>query len=145
MGTLVGAIGKHSIGKDTPNEAVIKDRVQNLKDAWKSAVKAKKTSENTKDTIKREAQEESSSPSPAKKRKVDIEPKKVTSFTNLLKKVSGSPNGVVSTDNMPSIPKVHDKTMGSTSHKKVVALTFNETTKVSTNLENPKDEKQGKS
>jgi hypothetical protein len=95
MGKAIGIIGKHAMCKGTPNESAIKDRVQQIKDAWHASVKARKPLDTTKETVKRVAQEQPSI-SPAKRHKTDVEQKKSSSFTNLLKKVSGSPNGVVS-------------------------------------------------
>lgn len=107
MGNAIGAIGKHAICKGTPNEATIKERVQQVKDAWFASVKARKPLEAPKEAAKREAPEPPS-PSPAKRVKADVEQKKTTSFTSLLKKVSGSPNGVVSSNKSDS-PPIPDK------------------------------------
>lgn len=105
MGNAIGTIGKHAICKGTPNEATIKERVQQIKDAWHASVKARKPPEAPKEAAKRAAPEPPS-PSPAKRVKPDVEQKKPTSFTSLLKKVSGSPNGVVSSgkSDSPTLP-----------------------------------------
>lgn len=42
MGKAVGSIEKHKIGEGTPNEEAIKERVQQIKDAWNASVKAMK-------------------------------------------------------------------------------------------------------
>jgi TFIIS helical bundle-like domain len=116
LGKAIGAIGKHSICKDSPNESAINDRVQKVKDAWNALAKARKPVEISKDAVKREAPDELSSTSPSKKHKTDIEPKKVSSFTNLLKKVSGSPNGVASTETVSINSKAKGKVVGLTSN-----------------------------
>jgi hypothetical protein len=107
LGIAVGDIGKHVICKGTPNEATIKERVQLVKDAWRASVKARKLLEAPKQAVKRVAPE-SPSPSPGKRIKTDIESKKPTSLTSYIKKVSGSPNGVVSTSKSDS-PTMPDK------------------------------------
>ena len=124
LGITIGTIGKHAICKDTPNEHAIKERINQLKDSWKSSVKARKALEPSKESVKIEKSKPSSPPSEATKRvapdsgspnssakrlktdierKVDAEPKKATLFNSLIKTVqSGSPNGVSTSGNMHS-------------------------------------------
>ena len=132
MGITIGAIGKHAICKDTLNEHVIKEKINQLKDSWNSSVKAKKAFEAGKepvkvkvlkalsppfDSSKREAPGSVSTNSPVKRLKTDIEakvsmdqkmdaePKKATLFNALIKTVkSGSPNGVGASSKLYSKP-----------------------------------------
>ena len=108
MGLAIGPLGKHTICKGTPNEAIIKERVQQIKDAWHASVKARKPPDAPKETVKRAAPE-LPSPSTAKRVKTEVEPKKSTSFTSLLKKVSGSPNGIVSSTSKSDSPTLPEK------------------------------------
>ena len=104
MGRIIGTIEKHSICKDTPNEAAIGERVQQIKEAWNASVKAQKAKEaaaaslsTSSSSNKRAPEEVTSSPSSVKR--VKTEDMKGSSFSSLLKKVSASakvPNGVVS-------------------------------------------------
>lgn len=89
MGKAVGTIEKHSICKGTPNEAAIRDRVQQIKDAWKASVKALKASDVNSDysSNKRPAQDSADAIS-AKRVKPADEPKKSGTFSSLLQKVS---------------------------------------------------------
>lgn len=93
MGKAIGSVEKHRLCKDTPNESAIKNRVQQVKDAWHASVKARKPLDLAKDGSKR-ASDSSPTHAPSVKRiKVEIDPKKSSSFSTLLKKVSGLPNG----------------------------------------------------
>ena len=128
MGITIGAIGKHAICKDTPNEHAIKEKINQLKDSWNSSVKAKKAFEAGKepvkvkvlkalsppfDSSKREAPGSVSTNSPVKRLKMDVsmdqkmdaEPKKATLFNALIKTVkSGSPSGVGASSKLYSKP-----------------------------------------
>ena len=95
MGKAVGTIAKHKLCKGTPNETAIVNRVQEIKDAWHASVKSMKAAESatnnsTKPTVKREAETNAESPSPAKRTKTGVDVKKSSSFSTLLKKVSKS-------------------------------------------------------
>src|SRR3569832_2187177 len=96
MGKSIGQIGKHRICLGTPNEAAIKDRVQQVKDAWNASVKKHKSQDSSASSsngaAKRLAEDDASSPSVTKKIKTDSDQngKKTSSFSSLLKKVSGS-------------------------------------------------------
>lgn len=96
MGKAIGSIEKHSLCKDTPNEAAIKERVQLIKDTWNAKVKAQKIVSDG--SIPAEAPkrppEAASTPPVAKKAKTTSEDTKKSSFSSLLKKVSG-PSKVV--------------------------------------------------
>ena len=96
MGRAIGTIEKHSICKGTQNEAAIKTRVQQVKDAWNASVKALKSAEKASEPSKsgeKRASEQSppTSPSPLKRAKVSTDkPKKTSSsFSSLLTKISG--------------------------------------------------------
>lgn len=96
MGKAIGTIEKHPICKDTPNEAAISKRVQDIKEAWNASVKARKATESTSDVTntssKRANDESNDSQSSSKKAKlVPPTAKKSSSFSSLLKKVSGPP------------------------------------------------------
>jgi hypothetical protein len=132
MGNAIGTLGKHVICKGTPNEVIIKERVQQIKDAWHASVKARKTPEAQNESTKREAPEPPS-PSPAKRVKSDAEPKKSTSFTSLLKKVSRSPNGLVSSSKSDS-PTLPDKVAKPDVSVKTAYLETKDTTAAETNL-----------
>ena len=117
LGITIGTIGKHAICKDTPNEHVIKEKINKLKDSWNSSVKARKALELSKESVKKEtskapsplentkrAAPDSSSPnSPAKRLKTNVEPKKASLFNSLIKTVkAGSPNGTGTSGKMHS-------------------------------------------
>jgi TFIIS helical bundle-like domain len=92
MGKAIGAVEKHRLCKGTPNESIIKDRVQQIKDAWHASVKARKPRDASKEGAKRPS--EAASPASSVKRiKTESDPKKSSSFSTLLKKVSGLPDG----------------------------------------------------
>jgi hypothetical protein len=142
MGNAIGTIGKHAICKGTPNEATIRERVQQIKDAWLASVKARKPPEAAKEATKREAPEPPS-PSPAKRVKADVEAKKSTSFTSLLKKVSGSPNGVVSSSKTDS-PTSPDKVTKTVVSVKPSYLETNDAIDAESTLQtNAKTDKRG--
>ena len=86
MGKAIGSVEKHRLCKATPNESAIKARVQQIKDAWHASVKARKPLDSSKEGVKRSS-DASSMNSSAKRVKAEIEPKKSSSFTTLLKKV----------------------------------------------------------
>ena len=122
MGTAIGKIGKHAICKGTPNEHAIEEKLNQLKESWQSSVKANKVVEASKqpaigdesttssppsEAVKRESPGAATSPSPAKRlkiddrlklkvdQKMDVQPKKATLFNSLIKTVkSGASNGV---------------------------------------------------
>lgn len=100
LGKAVGAIERHRICKGTPNEAAIKERVQQIKDSWQARVKAQKIQESTTDGtgLKRSLPDSTSvSASASKKAKPSApteEVKKVSTFSSLLKKVTASPPAV---------------------------------------------------
>jgi hypothetical protein len=94
MGKAIGSIDKHKICVDTPNEAPIKERVLEIKDAWNKSVKVRKekpqenAASDGKPSLKREL-ESVQAPSPsAKKSKLDDS--KRSSFSSLLKKMAPS-------------------------------------------------------
>lgn len=89
MGKAIGSVEKHRLCNGTPHETAIRDRVQEIKDSWHSSVKARKSQD---ERVKRQSDEPSAS-SPAKRVKAEIEPRKSSTFTALLKKVSGLSNG----------------------------------------------------
>lgn len=93
MGKAIGTVEKHRLCNGTPNEAAIKERVQQIKDAWHASVKARKPLDTSKEGAKRPS-DTTSNASSAKRVKTEIDPKKSSSFTTLLNKVSGLPNGI---------------------------------------------------
>jgi hypothetical protein len=113
MGKAIGTVEKHRICKDTPNEPVVKERVQAVKDAWYASVKARKIQDaavapDTKAApsagSKRDAssQMSSSSPatSPASTKRIKTEDvttkQQGSNLSSLLKRVSGAKNGMPS-------------------------------------------------
>lgn len=91
MGKAIGkSIDKHRLCAGTPNEAAIKERVQQIKDAWSASVKVHKSKTSTSEPkagMKRTA--DTISPSSAKRIKIpDESSKKASSFSSLLAKVS---------------------------------------------------------
>jgi hypothetical protein len=97
MGKAIGSIEKHSLVAGTPNESAIKERVEQIKDAWKASVKVRKTIDPANDPagepksgVKRELESPAPSPSSAKRIKSVVDTKKPSSFSSLLKKVSSS-------------------------------------------------------
>lgn len=102
MGKAIGALDKHSICKGTPNEGAISGRVKRIKDAWQAAVKLQKET-----SSKRAADKAVESPTAAKRVR-QTEPKKVSAFSSLIKKVASqspsSTNGAVKTSDATSSP-----------------------------------------
>ncbi len=97
MGKAIGTIEKHPMCKGTPNEAAISKRVQDIKEAWNASVKARKAIDSTSDVSitsnKRASEDIHDSQSSSKKAKVSSNTKKSSSFSTLLRKVSGPPKG----------------------------------------------------
>jgi hypothetical protein len=95
MGKAIGTIEKHPMCKGSPNEAAISKRVQDIKEAWNASVKARKAIESTSEVSitsnKRTNEEINDSQLSSKKPKVSSTGKKSSSFSTLLKKVSGPP------------------------------------------------------
>ncbi|KAL7570364.1 hypothetical protein ACA910_017203 [Epithemia clementina (nom. ined.)] len=100
MGKAIGSIEKHSLVRGSANEKVVQERVATIKEAWQSSVKARK-SQDAKDSpvttksVKREAVSAIPSPTPPPK-KVKTEhgdDTKKSTFSTLLKKVSGAHGG----------------------------------------------------
>jgi len=93
MGKAVGMVTKHSICKGTPNESAINTRVDAIKEAWKASVKALKSLDNTSEsrssTGSKRPPEVASSPVSAKKTKTEPVKTQGSSFSSLMKKVSG--------------------------------------------------------
>lgn len=82
MGKAIGSIEKHSICVGTQNEAPIKERVKELKDAWNKSVKALKESDSKQGT-KREVDSSIAAIPASKKPRTEK-----SSFSSLLKKVN---------------------------------------------------------
>ena len=91
MGKAIGAIDKHSICKGTPNEEAITRRVKAIKDAWQAAVKAQKANEDASQKNAKRSAEKVPSPISSKRAKPG-EPKKMSSFSSLIKRMSDSNN-----------------------------------------------------
>lgn len=98
LGKAVGSIEKHSSFRNSPNLNAVASRVQKIKDSWHARVKAQKMIESvvpngeTSKPLKRPA-ESSAADIQAKKTKASVqneEPKKVSAFSSLLKKVNPS-------------------------------------------------------
>ena len=98
LGKAVSAIEKDKICVGTKNEAAIKNRISEVKSRWSTSVKAQK-SKSTNGTnnvpVKRQIVEETSSPPPVKKAKVEAP--RASSLSNLLKKVENSNGKAAST------------------------------------------------
>ena len=91
LGKAVSAIEKDKICVGTKNEAAIKNRISEVKSRWSASVKAQKsksTSGANNAPVKRQTVEETSSPPPAKKAKVEAP--RASSLSSLLKKVESS-------------------------------------------------------
>jgi hypothetical protein len=111
MGKLIGSLEKHSMCSNTPNAPVIKELIQQVKDSWSSSVKARKSQdqpEKAPQVVVEHAPTTEATPIPkrpsesihadetaSKRAKLAVEPKKSSSssFSSLLKKVSGSSTG----------------------------------------------------
>ncbi|GKY99620.1 hypothetical protein MPSEU_000916100 [Mayamaea pseudoterrestris] len=122
MGKLVGSLEKHSMITSSPNAAVVKERIQLVKDSWSSSVKARKSQDLPKETSqaagdhlvqtipapepprlvpKRPSEPMNANDASIKRAKLADEPKKASSsFSSLLKKVSGT-NGNQNNDLPP--------------------------------------------
>lgn len=93
MGKVIGSIEKHSLVSGTPNVTAVKERVQQIKDAWNASVKAQKSKEVPGEAAtgaKRQLESPAPSPSSAKRLKSVDDTKKASSFASLIKKVSSS-------------------------------------------------------
>ena len=107
LGIMIGKIGKHSICAGTPNEAPIKERVKQLKEAWNKSVKAMKekaaaaATADTKEGTKRNIDTPVGAPA-AKKARVE-DTKKKSSLSNLLKTVNT--NGSNASESAKTSPK----------------------------------------
>lgn len=107
LGIMIGKIGKHSICAGTPNEAPIKERVKQLKEAWNKSVKAMKekaaaaATTDTKEGTKRNIDAPAGAPA-AKKARVE-DTKKKSSLSNLLKTVNT--NGSNASESAKTSPK----------------------------------------
>jgi hypothetical protein len=89
MGRAIGSVEKHSQIKGTLNEPAVKERVQQIKDAWNASVKERKVLDDPEKKRPADTVPEDSPASP-KRVKVEVSPKKSTSFSTLLKKVSSN-------------------------------------------------------
>jgi hypothetical protein len=89
MGKAIGSVEKHSQIKGTLNEPAVKERVQQIKDAWNASVKERKLLDDPEKKRSADAIPEDSPASP-KRVKVEVSPRKSTSFSTLLKKVSSN-------------------------------------------------------
>lgn len=132
MGKAIGTVEKHRICKDTPNEAVVKERVQSVKDAWYASVKARKiqdaaaapatgTKASTSAGSKRDASSQmSSSPatSPVGTKRVKTEEstnkQQGSNLSSLLKRVSGAKNGFPSASAAVAKKPTPDKSQSQT-------------------------------
>lgn len=119
MGKAIGTVEKHALVKGTPNEAAVKSRVQQIKDSWQASVKERKAAAGVqvKETKRSSEAIVTESPPSGKKIKTEVSPKKISSFSSLLKKVSRGPNGTNASD-IPAVAsngtdqKLDDKTLG---------------------------------
>jgi hypothetical protein len=96
MGKIIGSIEKHKICVGTPNESAIKERIQEIKDAWNASVKAKKaqTPAETKENTKRPAELDLPKQAHTMVKRIKTEDTKKSAFSSLLKKVSSSESSV---------------------------------------------------
>jgi len=119
MGKAVGSIEKHRLVVGTPNESAIKERVQAVKDAWQASVKARKSkassSGESKVGTKRPSDSApvSASPSSAKRSKSGDDAKKPSSFSSLLKTLSGSDGSKAASNGTPDKAKQSSDSAGS--------------------------------
>eukprot|EP00934_Nitzschia_sp_Nitz4_P005102 Nitzschia sp. Nitz4//scaffold166_size90379//25909//29671//NITZ4_005051-RA/size90379-augustus-gene-0.1-mRNA-1//1//CDS//3329538178//5092//frame0 len=104
MGKAIGSVEKHRICAGTPNESAIKQRVQQVMDAWKKSVKVNKDKVSPTPVVaKRELETEQSSPVAKKARTEDT---KKSSLFSLLNKVKSESDPIANkvTTTIPKIP-----------------------------------------
>jgi hypothetical protein len=119
LGKAVGAVERHKICKGSPHENAIVQRVERIKQAWHARVKSQKMNDaatipsSATNELKRPIDNSTHNQTVVKKMKpeekkatVNIEEKKVSSFSSLLKKVSAPSSSSSSNVNAPSTSKV---------------------------------------
>lgn len=136
MGKTIGAVEKHRICKGSPNESVIKERVQKIKDVWNASVKSRKTDDGSMNAHKRPLDKEIEQQT-TKRVKASEDSKRGTSFSSLLKKVSraSSDKSSPSTATVVAISSDAESTKGTIS---------NGSSKIASEVKSDKDEKKGK-